>query len=45
MEREALSSVKILYPSIVDCQGQEVEVGGLVSSGRGKEIGGFQRGS
>jgi hypothetical protein len=35
MEGEALGSVKVLCPSIRECQGQEVVVGGLVSRGRG----------
>ena len=34
MGREALSPVKALYPSVGECQGQEVGVGGLVSTGR-----------
>jgi hypothetical protein len=38
---DALSSVKILFPSIEECQGQEVGVGGLGSRGRGKGIGDF----
>ena len=38
MGEEALGPVKVICPSIGDCQGQEVGVGGLVSSGRGKGI-------
>jgi hypothetical protein len=47
MSGEALGPVKFLCPSIVECQGQEVGVGGLVSRGRkkGKRIEGFQRGN
>jgi hypothetical protein len=37
---EALGSVKALCPSVGECQGQEAKVGGLVSRGRGEEIGG-----
>jgi hypothetical protein len=36
--------VKVLYPNIGECQGQEVGVDGLVSRGREKGIGGFWRG-
>jgi hypothetical protein len=39
MGGEALGPVKVLGPSIGECQGQEVGVGGLVSRGVG--IGGF----
>jgi hypothetical protein len=35
MGGEALGSVKVLCPSIGECQGQEAGVGGLVGSGRG----------
>jgi hypothetical protein len=42
---EALGSVKILCPSIENCQGQEAGVGGLVSRGRGRKIGKFCRGN
>jgi hypothetical protein len=35
----------VLYPSIGECQGQEAGVGGLVSRGRRKGIGGFRRGN
>jgi hypothetical protein len=35
MEGEALSLVKILCPSIGECQGQEVGVGGMGSRYRG----------
>ena len=40
MGGEALGPVKALCPSVEECQGQEVGVGGLVSRGRGKWIGG-----
>jgi hypothetical protein len=43
MGGEAIGSVKVLCPSVGECQGQEAEVGGLVSSGVGGGIGGFQR--
>jgi hypothetical protein len=36
MGGEALVPGKALCPSIGECQGQEAEVGGLVSRGRGK---------
>jgi hypothetical protein len=38
MGGEALGPVKVLCPSIGESQGQEVEVGGLGSRGRGKDI-------
>ena len=38
MRGEALGLAKILCPSIGECQGQEVEVGGLGSRGREKGI-------
>jgi hypothetical protein len=43
MGGEALAPVKALCPSIVECQGQEVGVGGLGSRGNVEGIGGFQR--
>jgi hypothetical protein len=43
MGGEALGPVKVICPSIGDCQGQEKGVGGLVSKGMGERIGGFQR--
>ena len=43
MGGEALGPVKVLCPSIGECQGQEVGVGGLVSKERGEGIAGFQR--
>ena len=45
VEGEALDPMKALYPSVGECQGQEAEVGGLGSKGRGEGIeeGGFQR--
>ena len=45
MRGEALRPVKVLWPSIGECQGQEARVGGLVSRGRGERIGDFQRGN
>jgi hypothetical protein len=36
MGEEALGPVKVLCPSIGECQGQEAGVGGLVSIGRGE---------
>ena len=44
MGGEALGLAKILCPSIGECQGQEVGVGGLVSRGRGKGDRGFSEG-
>ena len=41
MGGEALGPVKALCPSVGECQSQEVEVGGLVSRGRGMGIGGL----
>ena len=41
----ALGPVKAVFPSVGECQDQEVGVGGLVSRGRGDRIGGFQRGN
>jgi hypothetical protein len=41
MEEEALGPVKVLCPSIEECQGQEAGACGLVSRGRGKGIGAF----
>jgi hypothetical protein len=42
---EALSPVKVLWPSVGECQSQEVGGGELGSSwgGGGEEIGDFQR--
>jgi hypothetical protein len=45
MGGEALGPVTVLCPSIGNCQGQEVGVGGLVSRGEGKGIGSFWRGN
>jgi len=42
---EALGPMKVICPSIGDCQGQEAGVGGLVSRGKGERIGGFWRGN
>jgi hypothetical protein len=36
MGGEALGPVKVLCPSIGECQGQKAGVGGLESSGRGE---------
>jgi hypothetical protein len=41
MGGEALGPVKVLCPSIGECQVKEVGVGGLVSRGRGEGIGDF----
>ena len=38
MRGEALCPMKALCPSVVEWQGQEVGVGGLVSRGRGEGI-------
>jgi hypothetical protein len=43
MGREALSLVKVLCPSIGECLGQEVGVGGLGNSRRGERMGVFGR--
>jgi hypothetical protein len=45
MGGEALGPVKVLCPSIGECQGQEVEVCGLVSRGREEGIGDLRRGN
>jgi hypothetical protein len=45
MGGEALGLVKVIYPSVGECQGQEAGVGGLVSRGRWEGIGGFRRGN
>jgi hypothetical protein len=44
MGGEALGPVKVLCPSIGECLGQEVGVGGLGSRGREEGIKDFQRG-
>jgi hypothetical protein len=44
MGGDALDPVKVLCPSIGECQGQEAGVGGLVSSGRGERIEEFLEG-
>jgi hypothetical protein len=41
MGGEALGLVKVLFPSIGECQGQEAGVGALVSRGRGYRGGCF----
>jgi hypothetical protein len=43
MGREALGLVKVLCPSIGECQGQEAGVGRLEGRGMGDQIGDFQR--
>ena len=45
MEGEALGPVKVLCPSIGDCQCQEAGVSGLVSRGREEGIGVFRGGT
>ena len=47
MGGEVLGPVKVLCPSIGECQGQEAGVGGLGSmgSGGGEKIRDFQRGN
>jgi hypothetical protein len=45
MRGEALGPVKVLCPSVGECQGQDSGVGGLGSRGRRKRIGDFQRGN
>ena len=45
MGGEALGPVKVLCPSIGECQGQEAGVGGLGSRERGEGIGDFWRGN
>jgi hypothetical protein len=42
MGGEDLGLIKVLCPSVGVCQGQKTGVGGLVSRGRGKGIGGFR---
>jgi hypothetical protein len=41
---EALGPLKVICPSIGECQGQEVEVGRLVSRGRSERIGDLGKG-
>jgi hypothetical protein len=43
MREEALGPVKVLCPSIRECQGQEAGMGGLEIRGKGKVIGDFWR--
>jgi hypothetical protein len=45
MEGEALGPMKVLYPSIGECLGQEAGMGGLENRGRGERIRYFQRGN
>jgi hypothetical protein len=42
MGGEALGPVKVLCPTIGECQGQEAGVGGLVSRARGEGRGVFR---
>jgi hypothetical protein len=42
--RDLLGTVKVLCPSIGECLGQEVGVGGLGSRGEAERIGDFQSG-
>jgi hypothetical protein len=44
MGGEALGPVKVLCPSVGECQGQEAGVGGLGSRGRGGGNRGFSEG-
>jgi hypothetical protein len=44
MGGEALGPMKVLCPSVGECQGQEVEVDRLGSRGGGEEIGDFSEG-
>jgi hypothetical protein len=44
MEGEALGPVKVLCPSIGECQSQEAGVSGLGSRGREEEDRGFSKG-
>jgi hypothetical protein len=44
MGGEALGHVKVLCPSVGECQGQEVEVSGLVTKGKRGEDRGFSEG-
>jgi hypothetical protein len=43
MGGEALGPVKVLCPSIGECLGKEMGVGGLGSKGRGERMGDFGR--
>jgi hypothetical protein len=45
MGGEAVSPVKILCPSVVECQDREERVGGLVSREMVERIGDFWRGN
>jgi hypothetical protein len=45
MGGEALGPVKVICPSIRECQGQEAGVGGLGRRGSGERISDFQRGN
>jgi hypothetical protein len=41
---EALNPVKVIFPSVRECQGQEAGVGGLGSRGKRGEDRGFSEG-
>jgi hypothetical protein len=45
MGGEALGAMKVLCPSVGECQDRETGVGRLISRGRGNGIGVFQRGN
>jgi hypothetical protein len=45
MGGETLGLVRALCPSVGECQGQEMGVGGVVSRGSREEIGSFWRGN
>jgi hypothetical protein len=45
MGGETLGPVKALCPSVGECQGQELGVGGMMSRGSGEGIVDFQRGN
>jgi hypothetical protein len=45
MGGESLGPVKALFPSVLEFQGQEAGVGGLVSRGKGIRVGGLGRGN
>jgi hypothetical protein len=45
MGEEVLGPVKVLFPSIGECQGQEMGVGGFGSRGRQNGIGLFSEGN
>jgi hypothetical protein len=45
MGEEALGLMKVICPSVGECQGQEEGVGVLVNRGKGEGIGTFRRGN